>query len=229
MTTRNSWRSALILSLARLFLTVAVFFLLIAISARLVMTPPFLRFEYTRPGFPPDAYGFTADDRLRYAPFALDYLIHNADIAFLAGLTGADGLPLFNARELQHMADVQTLTAAVFAAALVAAALVAVISLALWRSGHGAALRRAYRDAGLLTIGLIGLVVLFAITSWDAFFTGFHTALFSEGSWYFAYSDTLIRLFPEQFWFDAAVAVGALAALGALGLLFVTWRAGRSA
>lgn len=229
MTTRNSLRDAAFLTLLRLFLTVAIFFLLIAASARLVMTPLFLRFEYTRPGFPADIYGFTVEDRLRYAPHALDYLIANADPDFLADLTGSDGLPLFNVRELQHMADVQALTTAVFAAAVVSGGLAVIVSLLLWRAGHGALLRRACRDGGLLTLGSIGLIVVFAVTSWNAFFTGFHTALFAEGTWYFAYSDTLIRLFPEQFWFDAAVAVGALAALGALGLLFVTRWVGRSA
>jgi integral membrane protein (TIGR01906 family) len=215
--------------LLRLTLTVAVFFLLLAVSARLVMTPLFLRLEYTRPGFPADSYGFSADDRLRYAPYALDYLIYNADMAFLTDLTDADGLPLFNDRELQHMADVQRLTAAVFTAAIIIGSLTVIASLIMWRAGHSALLRRAFRDAGLLTLGVIGLIVVFAITSWNAFFTGFHTTLFAEGSWYFAYSDTLIRLFPEQFWFDAAVTVGVLSALGALSLIFVTWRAGRSA
>ncbi len=229
MTTRSQRRSAAFLTLLRFFITVTVFFLLVAVSARLVMTPLFLRFEYTRPGFPADVYGFTVEDRLHYAPRALDYLVNSEGLGFLADLAGSDGLPLFNARELQHMADVQALTAAVFAAAAVSGGLAVIVPLLLGGAGHGALLRRACRDGALLTLGTIGLIVVFAVTSWNAFFTGFHAALFTEGTWYFAYSDTLIRLFPEQFWFDAAVAVGALAALGALGLLFVTWRVGRSA
>lgn len=229
MTTRKQTLLFLLLGSARFILTVAVFYLLIAASARLVMTPLFLQLEYGRPGFPEDPYGLSVEDRLHYAPPVLDYLIYNQTIDSLASLFFPDGLPLFNSRELDHMMDVQRLTAVVFSTAVVIAFVVAVTSLALRQTGHSDVIRCAFRDAGLLTLGLIGLIVVFAVSSWNAFFTGFHTAFFADGTWYFAYSDTLIRLFPEQFWFDAALAVGLLAALGALCLIFVTWRMGRSA
>jgi integral membrane protein (TIGR01906 family) len=69
-------------------------------------------------------------------------------------------------------------------------------------------------------------VVLAAILSWDVFFTGFHTLFFQSDTWYFAYSDTLIRLFPEQFWFDAALLIGGLAIIEALVVIAFTirWR-----
>jgi integral membrane protein (TIGR01906 family) len=57
--------------------------------------------------------------------------------------------------------------------------------------------------------------VIIAALSWDTFFTSFHSIFFASGTWQFEYSDTLIRLFPEQFWFDAAVTIGALTILGA--------------
>jgi hypothetical protein len=38
----------------------------------------------------------------------------------------------------------------------------------------------------------------------------------------FLYEDTLIRLFPEQFWFDAALFIGALTVIGAVVTLFLT-------
>ncbi|MGQ9887064.1 MAG: TIGR01906 family membrane protein [Aggregatilineales bacterium] len=221
--------SSLIETLLRLVLTVAIFFLLIAISARLVMTRAFLTLEYNRPDFPSDPYGFTAEDRLYYAPYTLDYLLYHEDIAYLEELAFPDGFALFNERELQHMEDVQQLTIVVFTAAVWAAVLVVFMSLALARAGRRPTLLRAYRDAGLLAFGVIVFTIAFAITSWNAFFTGFHSAFFAEGTWYFAYSDTLIRLFPEQFWFDATIAVGILTGLGALGLIFVTWQVGRSA
>ena len=48
------------------------------------------------------------------------------------------------------------------------------------------------------------------LISWDTFFTNFHKVFFEGDSWLFRRSDTLIRLFPEQFWFDAALTVGGL-------------------
>jgi integral membrane protein (TIGR01906 family) len=61
-----------------------------------------------------------------------------------------------------------------------------------------------------------------AVVAWDTFFTAFHQLFFAGGTWVFAYSDTLIRLFPEQFWFDAALTVGGLTLLGALALLLLS-------
>jgi integral membrane protein (TIGR01906 family) len=73
-------------------------------------------------------------------------------------------------------------------------------------------------------VGIVVTIVLAAIVNWDFFFTTFHTMLFESGTWRFAYSDTLIRLFPEQFWFDAALLIGGLTTLIALLLLFAMWR-----
>lgn len=39
-----------------------------------------------------------------------------------------------------------------------------------------------------------------------------------------ALSDTLIRLFPERFWFDAALTIAGLSLLGGLLLALIGWR-----
>lgn len=38
----------------------------------------------------------------------------------------------------------------------------------------------------------------------------FHELLFEPDTWYFPTSDTLIRLYPEQFWFDSALTIGGI-------------------
>jgi uncharacterized membrane protein len=48
----------------------------------------------------------------------------------------------------------------------------------------------------------------------------FHELLFPPGTWTFNYSDSLIRLFPEMFWFDIGVLISGLAlALGVVAAL----------
>jgi uncharacterized membrane protein len=54
-------------------------------------------------------------------------------------------------------------------------------------------------------------------------FVGFHQVFFDAGTWTFAYSDTLIRLFPERFW---QVAFGAVA-LGTGAMAGLLWAAAR--
>jgi integral membrane protein (TIGR01906 family) len=198
---------------------------LVMIGVRLAMTMAFVSFEYHRPDFPPDFYGFTLEDRLRYAPYALDYLLNGEDIDFLARLTFPGGSPLFNNRELRHMRDVKAVTEWAFRIAAVLGAVLIAASAILWRRGRWH-LRAGVRAGGLLTVILIAAIVVLVFVSWDAFFTAFHELLFEGDSWLFLTSDTLIRLFPEAFWFDAAIFIGAAAIGGALALTLIAqlWR-----
>ncbi|MEO0599678.1 MAG: DUF1461 domain-containing protein, partial [Chloroflexota bacterium] len=59
--------------------------------------------------------------------------------------------------------------------------------------------------------------------AWDFFFTQFHNVFFEQGTWRFYYSDTLIRLYPERFWFEASLVVGVLTVVGALVILGISW------
>jgi len=209
--------------IAARFITLATPPLLVMISIRLIMTPLFLQIEYTRPGFPEDFYGFSTEDRLQYAPFAIDYLMNGDGIDFLSNLDFPDGTAMYNARELRHMHDVKIVTQFAYAAATIVGLIVVVAAYTLWRMNR-LMLRNAIFQGSIFTLGIIAAIVLIAILNWDTFFTGFHQLFFASGTWRFEYSDTLIRLFPEQFWFDAALVIGGLTVLGALVLLTIAWR-----
>lgn len=221
MTTHHNPRSSrFAVPLLRLTLTALLPLLMVLVGVRLLMTPLWLQFEYTRPGFPQDVYGFTTQDRLRYAPDAVDYLLNDADIDFLGDMTHTDGRALYTARELQHMHDVKVVTQAAFALLLIAAVLAVGIGWALWRRPDTRpAFWRALRDAGLITLAAIAAIVIGAVAAWNAFFTAFHNLFFADGTWQFLYSDTLIRLFPEQFWFDSAIIIGLFTGLIALAFV----------
>lgn len=208
-------RTSVWIPIARTYITLIYPVLLVLIGARLVMSPAFLSFEYNRPDFPPDFYGFTTEDRLRYAPYAVNYLLNGEDIDYLGDLTFPDGTALYNARELRHMRDVKVLTTAAFGFAVVGGALALAAMIYLWRRAP-TNLALALRNGALLTIGLILLIALTAVAAWDFFFTLFHQLFFEADTWYFLYSDTLIRLFPEQFWFDASILIGVIAVLASL-------------
>ncbi|MEZ4666902.1 MAG: TIGR01906 family membrane protein [Anaerolineae bacterium] len=205
----------------RSYIAAAFPFFLILVSARLVMTPLFLSFEYTRSGFPSDPYGFSMQDRLDYAPYALQYLLNDTDIDFLGNLRFTDGKEMYNVRELQHMRDVKEVTQFAFTFALIIG-FMAIVSVLALRQLAPRLLWQALFSGSMLTLALIASVVLIAITSWDTFFTTFHGLFFAGGTWQFAYSDTLIRLFPEQFWFDAALTIGAFSVSTALIVLWVS-------
>jgi integral membrane protein (TIGR01906 family) len=210
--------------IAAALITALIPLLLVLISVRLVMTPQFLAFEYNRPDFPVDIYGFTREDRLYFAPFAVDYLLNDAGIEYLGDLTFDDGRPLFNARELGHMVDVKMLTRAALTVLTVALPVALVLGVLLARQPqHRPRLGVALMTGGSIALLLMVTVAGLALVAWDTFFTGFHQAFFADGTWIFDYSDTLIRLFPERFWFDAALTIGVLTAVGALICIAAGW------
>jgi integral membrane protein (TIGR01906 family) len=215
----------LVFGFSQLFLTIMIPLLLTLASVRVVMSPLFLQIEYNRPGFPEDIYGFTKQDRLELAPYAVNYLIYNHDLSYLADMTFPGGeRPLYTRSELRHMHDVQVVTQIAFRLLFLGAIATALTGIALWRSGRSGrlTLQQATFNGAILTLSTIALIVLFAITAWDFFFTAFHELFFEPGTWRFAYSDTLIRLFPEQFWFDASLTIGGLTVAGAVILLFIS-------
>jgi len=198
---------------------------LIGFGLRLLLTPFFLQIEYNLPYFPPDEYGFTREDRLKWAPYALDYLVNSADISYLGDLKFDDGTPLFNERELSHMDDVKRVTQGALRVWFVSLALLAALGLWAWFGGWWQVYRLGLMRGGWLMVGLavaIGLIVVIGIAInpnvfWN-FFAGFHSLFFEGDSWLFLFSDTLIRLFPIRFWQDAFLLAAVIALGGGIGL-----------
>ncbi len=206
--------------LAAIVVTLAVPVCLALGSIRLLMTSGYLSIEYHKADFPPDDYGFTLEDRLRYGVYAIDYLTNSADISYLGNLTFPNGQPFFNSRELQHMADVKRVTQAAFTVGWAVLALLALLALLMTRSASGrAALRTGLFGGAALTLGLLAALAAGVLLAWETFFTRFHELFFANGTWQFEYSDSLIRLYPERFWQDAALTIGGLSAVGALAIL----------
>lgn len=214
-------------------LTMPVFIVLL--SARVMVNTWYPRFEYAKPDFPADPYGFTQAQRLELATVCINFL--NAPeppetaIAMLEALRlpGTDR-PLFNRYELSHMVDVKRLTDALWRVLTVASILVVAGSTALL------ARRRTRQDGyaalfvgGALTTLLLIVLITLILVSWRWFFIAFHDVFFPPGTWTFDWTDSLIRLFPDRFWFDAGVLLvgGALAA--GVVVMAVGWALGRRA
>jgi integral membrane protein (TIGR01906 family) len=209
-----SWLVAILVPLA-----------LIGLSLRALLTPAFLKIEYNMPYFPPDDYGFTKQDRLHWAPYALEYLVNSADISYLGDLKFSDGKSLYNERELSHMADVKRVTKGALNVWYISLALLTMFGIWSWRHGWTQAYRRGLMRGGWLMVGLasvIGLIVVIGIVAnpnvFMDLFVGFHSLFFEGDSWLFLYSDTLIRLFPLRFWQDAFLFAAIIALGGGVGL-----------
>ncbi|MGV3016602.1 TIGR01906 family membrane protein [Rothia sp. 88186D007BW] len=210
-----------LLGLRRALIALAVPVLITMVAVRAVASPAFLWLEYHRPGFPADSYGFDTQERLRLGSYGLDYILNFAPHTYLADIT-TGGNAAFLASEVEHMTDVKRvmLISITFALIMLVLALLSARTLRLRAPG---VLRSSLFTGAWLTLALlVGLGVAGAI-GWEAFFTTFHEVFFPQGNWQFRMSDTLIRLYPPQFWVDAAATAGALTLLMTAAILAMTW------
>ncbi len=203
----------------RVCFSLAVPFLLIMIAVRAVTLPWYPAWEYRQADFPPDPLGMSDADRLALAQTCIDFLNLPGGGVGLRPARLPDGSPAFNERELQHMDDVKSVydRLTVFAAALLLG-----IVLAGWWIVHRwgrAELGVALWSSGAVTLALLIALGLWMLTGFEQFFTDFHHLFFSGGSWLFAYTDTLIRLFPLPFWQDAGLLVAK--SVGGAGLILI--------
>ena len=205
-------------------LVLALPLFLLAANLRLVTGPWFVRWEYRRPGFPPDPFGLSIAERIRLAGVCQDYLASNADISLLADLQLPSGERAFNQRELSHMEDVQAVYFGLSSAGVIAAL--------MWVGGAAilAASGRAWDvipvvllNASRFALGLLAAVASFMLISWGQFFTAFHRLFFQGNTWIFPRSDTLIRLFPNRFWIDIGATIVGLLVIEAILVGVTGW------
>jgi integral membrane protein (TIGR01906 family) len=188
------------------------------LAVRLHFSSFYLRLEYHMPGFPPDPYGFTTEERISWATVAKDYLLNSAGIAFLGDLRFPDGSPLYNERELKHMLDVKIVVQRAFQVLWISLAFLAGLGVWAWFGKWWPDYINGLRWGGWLAVVLVGGLVFFSVLAFGVFFTAFHNVFFDPGTWQFNWSDTLIRLFPTRFWQDIFIYVGVLVILGGLAL-----------
>jgi integral membrane protein (TIGR01906 family) len=202
----------------------ALFFplILLILAVRAVTSPLFLWVEYNRPGFPGDGYGFSTDDRMTYGSYAVDYLSNWAGPRYLGDLVHRGGDKLFKDGEVSHMADVKLVILSTFGAGVLLI-LVSIIAVLYLRKRSPGGVRRGLFAGSIITLVLILGLGSLAVLGWQQFFTEFHRIFFADGSWTFSLDDTLIRLFPGQFWIDAGMVIAGLVLLTALVTLILTW------
>ncbi len=223
----------------RILLTVLIPVVLTLTNVRLLMLPLFPNVEYNLSDFPPDLYGFTKADRLKWSKVAIDYLLNNAGIEFLGNLrfpegqtappeswqyyTTRDNTYLYNDRELRHMLDVKNVTRGALNVWAACGLLVLLVGGVLYYFGEKTALRIGLLGgAGITLVIYLGLITYIAI-NFNALFVQFHEVFFAGGTWLFLFSDTLIRLFPVKFWQDAFTFIGGASIVEASLLGAVAW------
>lgn len=143
-----------------------------------------------------------------------------ADGPFDAALSGDE--PLLNERERSHMHDVAVLVR-ILLGVLVMALVVGGVALAWLRREPGRIGRIMLVAGGLIGGIAIVLAGIFAVAFEPAFLV-FHELFFPPGTYLFEPGSKLITLFPEGFWFDAALAAGATIVIAAVLVTLIGFR-----
>ena len=129
---------------------------------------------------------------------------------------------LFNEREVAHMRDVKQLVRGVYVLALASAVYLAAmvaIGFAVQRGRFIEPLAKRTLWGGGLTLVLLVVFGIAALVGFDSVFLKFHQLSFANDLWQLdPRTDYLVRIFPQDFWFDATIWVAVRAITGALVL-----------
>lgn len=82
---------------------------------------------------------------------------------------------------------------------------------------------RALQWGSILTLALAGVLITYILINFDTFFLQFHQLFFAGDTFLFKFTDTLIRLYPVQFWSDVAIWIGVVTVVQALLLGGGSW------
>ena len=200
---------------------VAVPAVLAVTGLRIVTSDRYVEAVYDHGRVPADRYGLSDEQRTALALVGLHSILPSSSggIDLLRDARLRDGSPAFNARELAHMADVRKLVDRAYRFQVIALIAIAALTvlLGLHRSTRSIVPVALGRGAAL-TIFVAILVAIVSLTSYNRFETAFHGVFFEDGTWRFAETDTLRRLYPDRFWLDTAITIGVIAVIQAVVL-----------
>jgi integral membrane protein (TIGR01906 family) len=185
-------------------------------SATFFAGEKFIRIEYSRPDFP-SGERFDNDARYSHAVQTLWFILGRASLDDLKKLA------IYNQKEIKHLVDVRKICGWVLAIRWVVSIglILGLVFLAVNRETRDLAWKALFRGA-LLSLLFIGASGVFTVFDFGSFFEDFHHLFFEGDSYLFRPSDSLILLYPTQFWFDGAVGVGLLSLVASLAVLILS-------
>lgn len=217
----------LVRGLATLLFLIALPVALVTTNIRLAVNSPAL-YDY---GFDKyDVASVTGIDRAQLDDVAADLRAYfNDDRAVISTLvTDERGqeTPLYTPREVTHLRDVKRLFQWTFRAQelAVAYALAYVVCVFIWaRELSLRALAGHVMTSVLIGAGVVGGIGVFALTGFEDAWTQFHQIVFTNDFWLLdPTADRLIQMFPEGFWFDATLLIGAMTLAEAAALFLAS-------
>ena len=154
--------------------------------------------------------GISPNDLSIVASELQDYFNNNEEFLSIRTIINGEAAALLNEREIEHMRDVKGLVQGVywiFSICALYLAISCIISiLPMYREWR--LILKLLLCGSLLTVGIIGIFGVAALSGFDALFVKFHQLSFSNDLWQLdPRTDYLIMMFPTGFWFDSAIKI----------------------
>ena len=188
---------------------------LVTTTVRIAMNSPRL-YEYAADHYDtPATTGIARSELLTASAELRDYFNSGSDEAIFVRVQ-RDGEPisLFNRQETPHLQDVKTLFQmnGRVQEASVMFILAYVVGVFIWaREGSLRTLARQVLLSVFVSLAIVGALGAVAVAGFDALWTQFHVVAFSNDFWLLdPATDRLIQMFPEAFWEDASLVIGAI-------------------
>lgn len=218
--------------LATIFFVIALPVALVTTNIRLLANAPFV-YDWAYDRYDAERTTGLSREDLDGAGGALRDYFNNDEKTFYYPVT-KDGLPgpIFNARETRHMEDVKSLFVTLnrVQEITVIYVLAYVVGFFIW-SRDGSV--RQLASHALLGLGVGGVVIaavgVVAAFGFDAAWDRMHGIVFTNDFWRLnPNTDRLIQMFPEPFWRDMTILLGAMCAAEAalIGVVAVVYLMG---
>jgi integral membrane protein (TIGR01906 family) len=200
--------------IAALLFIIALPVALVTTSVRIVMNEPRV-YQYATDHYDTTATtGISRSELLRASGELRDYFNNGDDTIFIRVERNGQPVSLFNDRETAHLRDVKNLfqTSSRLEEGAILFIMAYVVTVFLWaREGSVRRLAREVLISGLLGLAVVVLLGVFALTGFDTLWTRFHVVAFTNGNWEFdPATDHLIQMFPDDFWRDVTLLIGAV-------------------
>ncbi len=170
--------------------------------------------------------GIPRSDLIAASEGMIDFFNSKDEFPEIRVFKGGQRSTLFNAREVQHLSDVRDLLNRLMAIRTTAALYIIIYSVVVISFLRGKSILVLSSQVIKSGIGTVVGLMLFAVVSlfgFDQLFLQFHLISFSNDLWRLNPStDYLLLMFPQGFWFDAAMLVGLATGTQALALFLVS-------
>ncbi|MGC8721935.1 MAG: TIGR01906 family membrane protein [Caldisericaceae bacterium] len=161
------------------------------------MNNAFFSYEYNKQNI---AYssGFSLSDYLFYNSQVLGYFFNGARTIVITDRNGKVLPYFFTSEEIIHMRDVKRLIDFV-------ALIVLLAGIILFLFGRKSrSLLAAAKSASVAVMVLYGAILTLVLFNFDKTFYKFHELLFTNSFWLLPETDMLIRMYPENLFYDYA-------------------------